>query len=59
MNNKQRNELKKKELEFGNEIFELIKNLYPICRSITGDGIKKTLKIIKKEFPKLKIYKIL
>ncbi len=29
--------------------------LYPICRSITGKGTVKTLKIIKKEFPKLKI----
>jgi aminopeptidase-like protein len=30
--------------------------LFPICRSITGEGIRKTLQIIKKEFPKLKIY---
>ena len=34
------------------------KILFPICRSITGKGIKKSLKIIKKEFPKLKIYHI-
>ncbi len=33
-------------------------SLFPICRSITGNGVRKTLKIIKKEFPKLKIYKI-
>ena len=32
------------------------KKLFPICRSITGKGIRKTLKIIKDEFPKLKIY---
>ena len=32
--------------------------LFPICRSLTGDGIRKTLKIIKKEFPKLKIYDV-
>lgn len=32
--------------------------LFPICRSITGQGIKKTLKIIKNEFPKLKIYNV-
>ena len=31
------------------------KILYPINRSITGKGTKKTLEIIKKEFPKLKI----
>ncbi len=37
----------------------LAKNtLFPICRSITGNGIKNSLKIIKKEFPKLKIYKV-
>ena len=31
------------------------KNLFLICRSITGQGIRKTLKIIKKQFPQLKI----
>ena len=36
--------------------YNLAKNiLFPICRSITGKGTVKTLKIIKKEFPKLKI----
>ena len=39
--------------------YNLAKNtLFPICRSITGNGIRKTLKIIKKEFPDLKIYNI-
>ena len=33
-------------------------SLFPICRSLTGGGVRKTLKIIKKEFPKLKICKI-
>ena len=32
--------------------------LFPICRSITGNGVRKTLKIIKKEFSKLKIYSV-
>ena len=31
--------------------------LYPICRSLTGNGTRETLKIIKKYFPKLKIFK--
>ena len=34
------------------------KKLFPICRSLTGQGIKKTLNIIKNEFPSLKIKKI-
>ena len=33
-------------------------SLFLICRSLTGDGIRKTLKIIKKEFPKLKIHEV-
>ena len=36
--------------------YNLAKNdLFPICRSITGDGIRKSLSIIKQEFPELKI----
>ena len=31
--------------------------LYPICRSLTGNGTRETLKIIKNNFPKLKIFK--
>ena len=39
--------------------YQLAKHsLFPICRSLTGGGVRKTLKIIKKEFPKLKICKI-
>jgi len=34
------------------------KTLFPISRSLTGDGVRKTLNIIKKEFPDLKIKKI-
>ena len=32
--------------------------LYPITRSLTGNGVKKTLNIIQKELPKLKVKKI-
>jgi len=32
--------------------------LFPITRSLTGNGVKKTLNIIQKELPKLKIKKI-
>ena len=32
-------------------LLNLIKELYPICRSITGDGVRETLRIIKKRIP--------
>jgi aminopeptidase-like protein len=35
----------------GNEMFGLMKRLYPICRSITGNGVRQTLKIIKEHIP--------
>ena len=33
------------------------KKIFPICRSLTGIGVRKTLNIIKKEFSNLKIKK--
>lgn len=38
-------------------LFGLIRDLYPICRSITGDGIKKSLQIIKRRIP-IEIYEL-
>ena len=34
------------------------KEMFDLCRSITGKGIKKSLNLIKKKFKKLSIYKI-
>lgn len=44
-------------MKTSHEMFNLIKRLYPICRSITGDGVRKTLKIIKEYIP-IKIHEI-
>ena len=33
------------------EIYELIEKLFPICRSITGNGVRQTLNIIKRIIP--------
>jgi len=51
MNIEQKNDLVKNEFKLGTEIFELIKNIYPICRSITGDGVRETLKILQQHIP--------
>jgi aminopeptidase-like protein len=33
----------------GEELYKLVAELYPICRSITGDGVRRTLEIIDRE----------
>ena len=33
--------------EIGEDMHELMIELFPICRSITGNGLRKTLKILK------------
>src|SRR5215510_9289584 len=35
----------------GQEMRQLISELYPICRSITGNGFRETLRIINKHIP--------
>ena len=37
----------------GNEIYDFCKEIFPVNRSITGDGVRKTLSIIKSEIPNL------
>lgn len=39
------------ERDLGKSMFELIKILYPICRSITGEGNRMTLRIIRDLIP--------
>ena len=35
----------------GAEMYDMMVKLYPICRSITGDGVRKTLDIISEQIP--------
>lgn len=49
--------LENKSEEIGMEMFEIMEELFPICRSITGDGVRLTLEIIRKIID-LKIYEI-
>lgn len=37
--------------DIGQEMYRLIAVLYPICRSITGNGVRETLRIIKGYIP--------
>jgi aminopeptidase-like protein len=35
----------------GEQMYELIKDLYPICRSITGNGVRSTLERVRQQIP--------
>ena len=43
---------------FGTEMIHLLKQLWPINRSITGNGVRETLSILKEHMPNLKQYEI-
>jgi len=43
--------------QIGLEMYRLISDLYPICRSITGDGVRKTLHIVQQQIP-LETYEV-
>ena len=35
----------------GEQMYDLVKELYPICRSITGNGVRNTLERIRQRIP--------
>jgi aminopeptidase-like protein len=39
------------ENQSGDKMHELMHELYPLCRSITGNGVRQTLRILQKEIP--------
>ena len=45
------NMIQENRTEIGRDMHDLIARLYPICRSITGDGVRQTLKIIGEYIP--------
>lgn len=45
-------------LESGPEIFALMERLWPICRSLTGNGVRETLAIIQGHLPALTVHEV-
>lgn len=43
--------------QIGQSMYQLVAELYPICRSITGNGFRESLKIIQREIP-LEIHEV-
>ena len=53
-----KNFVKNNEKYLGKEIYDFATKIYPICRSITGNGVRQTLKMIKEKIPKLQIHEV-
>jgi aminopeptidase-like protein len=44
-------------VDIGVQMYQLVTELFPICRSITGDGVRQTLTSLKRHIP-LQVYEI-
>lgn len=42
----------------GSQIYKIAEELFPICRSITGDGVRETFRILQKYVPELKVFEV-
>ena len=42
----------------GESIHEFAKELWPLNRSITGEGVRQTLELVKAHIPKLKVHEV-
>ncbi len=40
------------------QIHDLCRRLFPICRSITGNGVRQTLDILREHLPDLKVFEV-
>ena len=45
-------------LDIGSKMYEMVRGLYPICRSITGDGVRETLGQIAARLPDLEMLEV-
>ena len=42
----------------GKEMYKLAVRLFPICRSITGDGFRQSLAIIREQVPEMQVFEV-
>lgn len=46
------------EEQLGKGMYELVRRLFPICRSITGNGVRETLAILRESIPDLAVCEV-
>lgn len=45
-------------MSIGEEMYQLAKELFPIGRSLTGDGVRQTLAVLGRELPEMTIHEV-
>ena len=45
-------------MDTGHQMYALCERLFPICRSITGDGVRKTLGILREIVPDMTVHEV-
>lgn len=45
-------------MSIGNEMYQMAKELFPLDRSLTGDGVRHTLDIIRRELPDVTVHEV-
>ena len=45
-------------MSIGNEMYALCDRLFPICRSITGDGVRETLRVLQSICPAMTLHEV-
>ncbi len=45
-------------MNVGNEMYELARELFPLDRSLTGDGVRRTLAVLKRELPEMTVHEV-
>ena len=43
---------------YGTEMYEFVKRIFPICRSITGNGVRETLDIMQEYAPEIAVHEV-
>lgn len=45
-------------LEEGKKMFDVVKELFPFCRSIMGDGVRKTFEVLRRSMPEMQLFEV-
>lgn len=45
-------------MNVGNEMYQLARERFPIDRSLTGDGVRRTLAVLKRELPEMTVHEV-